>query len=141
RFAGVGKDDDGWSGKSAKELGYQFKGYRLTPDQRPTFLYTVGEVSVEDFPNALTSKKTGPTIERTLTLAAPKAIGNLWFRAAVADRIQATGGGWFQIDGEWTMRIDSAAPPRIRQAGAKMELLVPVRFMSERARIVQAFAW
>src|SRR5262249_3356818 len=40
-FAVLGKEGEAWPNKSARDLGYKFLGYRLTPDQRPTFLYSV----------------------------------------------------------------------------------------------------
>jgi hypothetical protein len=32
-------------------------------------------------------------------------------------------------------------PPRFRDAGGKKEMLVPVRFRDNKARIVQEFVW
>jgi cytochrome c553 len=139
-FAVLVKDDAPWPAKHARELGYKFLGYRLTPDQRPTFLYSVNGVRVEDFPNAVAGKA-GPALRRTLTLSAGGPAEGLYFRAALADKIEAAGDGWFRINGEWRLRIEAAAPPRIRQAGGKQELLVPVRFGDGQARIVQEFVW
>ena len=40
-FAVLAKETDPWPTKSARELGtYKFLGYRLTEDQRPTFMYS-----------------------------------------------------------------------------------------------------
>jgi hypothetical protein len=141
-FAVLANTKEGWPTKGAREMGYHFRGYRLTRDQRPTFRYTCGDVNVEDFPNAVAAKgRGGPTIQRELSLTAAKAVDNLWFRAAVANRIEPLGKGWFKIDGEWKMHVESAARPRVRQSGGKAELVVPVRFDGGRARIVQTFAW
>jgi hypothetical protein len=141
-FAVLANTKEAWPTKGAREMGYRFRGYRLTRDQRPTFRYTCGDVTVEDFPNAVAAKgRGGPTIRRELTLTAAKPVDNLWFRAAVANRIEPLGKGWFKIDGEWKMHIESAARPRVRQSGGKAELVVPVRFDGGRARLVQTFAW
>jgi mono/diheme cytochrome c family protein len=137
-FAVLAKDDEAWPTKSAKELGYQFKGYRLSADQRPTFLYSFNDIAIEDFPNAV-SGKVAPALKRTLTLSADKA-DKLYFRAAVADKIEAAGDGWYRI-GEWKMRIESADTPRLRQSAGKSELLVPLRFKDGKATMVQEFAW
>src|SRR5262249_51166105 len=127
-FALLAKENDPWPVKSGRELaGYKFRGYRLTPDQRPTFLYTVGGVRVEDFPNAVAGKS-APAIRRTLTLTAGKATEGLWFRAATGGKIEPAGDGWYVIDGEWKVRIVAGAAPRVRRSGAGQELLVPVRF-------------
>jgi hypothetical protein len=140
-FAVLPKDDAPWPAKRGRELtGYKFLGYRLTPDQRPTFLYAVCGARVADTPGAVAGKS-GPSLRRTLDLTAGPASEGLFFRAMVADKIEAVGDGWFRINNEWRLRIESAAAPRIRQVGGKQELLVPVRFGDGRARIVEEFVW
>ncbi|HWG46567.1 MAG TPA: c-type cytochrome [Gemmataceae bacterium] len=140
-FAKLSKDDEAWPAKSAKDLGYKFRGYRTTTDERPTFLYSCGDVRIEDFPNGVASKP-NPSIRRTLALTAEQPVDNFWLRAAVADKIETTKEkGVYRINGEWTMKIDSATAPRIRKSGGKTELLVPVRFQDGKARIVQEFVW
>lgn len=147
-FAVLTKPDDPWPTKPAKELGYEFKGYRLTPDQRPTFLYAYADVTIEDFPNAVAGKA-APILYRTLTVTAKQPPTNLWYRAAVANKIElvAKGGpesksrGVYRIDGEWILRIDGTSEPRIRESAGRRELLVPVRFEGGRAQIGQVYSW
>jgi cbb3-type cytochrome oxidase cytochrome c subunit len=139
-LAVLAKEEQPWPNKSAKELGFRFQGYRLTADQRPTFLYSFNGVNVEDFPNAVT-RKSNPAILRKLTLSGPNTQNNLWFRAAVADKIEPLADGWYRINGEWRMRIEAAAAPRLRRVGGKTELLVPVHFQDGRTQIVQEFVW
>jgi mono/diheme cytochrome c family protein len=140
-FAALAKDDEAWPKQTAKELGYQFRGYRTTADGRPTFHYSCHGVRIEDFPNAVAGEP-NPLLRRTLTLSAEKPVNNLWFRAAVGDKIEPAGGkGAYRINGEWTLKIECAAEPKIRKSGGKMELLVPVRFQEGKARIVQEFVW
>ncbi len=135
------KPEQPWPAKSGRDLpGYQFSGYRVTKDERPTFLYTIHGVKVEDFPNAVTAGGS-PAIRRTLTLTATAPIEGLFFRAATGSKIVALDGGWYQINGEWKMRIESDASPQIRQAGGQHELLVPMRFKDGSAKIVQEFQW
>ena len=55
-FFVLAKPEEPWPTKSAKELGYKFKGYRLTDDQRPTFLYSFNDIKIEDTPNAVETK-------------------------------------------------------------------------------------
>jgi mono/diheme cytochrome c family protein len=141
-FALLDKDDQAWPTKTARELGGKFRGYRTTPDGRPTFLYTCHGVAIEDFPNAAAEAKSNPSLRRTLTLSAENPPANLWFRAAAADKIEALGDkGGYRINGEFTMKLDAGAAAKIRKSGGKMELLVPVRFQDGKARIVQEFAW
>ncbi|HEY7330263.1 MAG TPA: cytochrome c [Gemmataceae bacterium] len=139
-FAVLTKDDDPWPDRSAKELGYQFRGYRTSADGRPTFLYTCCGARIEDFPNAVAGKPS-PSIRRVLTLMANKPLANLWFRAAVADKIEIVTKGTYRINGEWLLKLDTGTEAKIRKSGGKTELLVPVRFHDGKARIEQEFVW
>src|SRR5262249_3720542 len=125
-FAVLTKPDEAWPIKSAKELGYQFKGYRVTKDERPTFTYVCGGVKIEDFPNAVASKP-APSFKRSFTLTAEKPVDGFYFRAMQADKIEAAGDGWFKINGEMKMKFDGATA-EIRKNAGKIELLVPVKF-------------
>ena len=138
-FYVLAKDDEAWPTKSAKDLGYQFKGYRLTDDQRPTFLYSFGDFKIEDTPNAV-EEKGNPMLRRTLAIYAENPIDKLYYRAAVADKIEADKDGWYRIN-DWRMRIEGDATPVIRQSGKKLELLVPIRFKGNSAKIVQEYIW
>ncbi len=135
----LAKPDEAWPTKSAKELSYKFLGYRLTDDQRPTFLYSFHDIKIEDTPNAVETKAS-PMIRRTFTLTTDNPIDNVYYRAAVADKIEVDKDGWYRIN-DWRMRIESDAPPEIRQAGKKMELLVPIRFKGNSAKFVQEYVW
>ena len=141
-FAVLDKPDQAWPTTSGRELpGYQFNGYRVTKDERPTFLYTIHGVKIEDFPNAVAATTASPGLHRTLTLTATDPVETLYFRAATGAKIAALDKGWYQIN-EWKMRIESSTAPQIRQSGDQFELLVPVRFKDGRkAKIVQEFQW
>jgi mono/diheme cytochrome c family protein len=139
-FAVLPSEKAPWPNKHGKELGFRFRGYRLTPDDRPTFRYSIGGVEVEDFPNAIPGKP-GASIRRTLTLSAAEPVSGLYFRAAVGDRIEDIGDGWYRINGEWKMRVQADGPVRVRDASGKKELLVGVSFRDGKARIVQEFVW
>lgn len=138
-FAVLATPAEAWPAKSAKDLGYKFQGYRLTDDQRPTFLYSAYDIKIEDTPNAVETKA-NPMIRRTFTLSADNPIDKLYYRAAVADKIEAEMDGWFRV-GDWRMHIESEGTPVIRQAGAKKELLVPMRFKGNSAKLVQEYVW
>ena len=140
-FAVLDSASTAWPTKSGRSLpDYHFRGYRVTKDERPTFLYTIHGVQVEDFPNAIAATNGSPGLRRTLKLNAEKAVENLYFRAAVAAKITPLADGWYQI-GELKMRIESAGTPQVRQGGGQSELLVPVRLKDGRATITQEFQW
>ncbi len=138
-FFALAKPDDAWPTKVAKDLGYKFRGYRLTDDQRPTFLYSLDEIQIEDTPNAF-DVKGNPALRRTFTLMMEKPVANLYYRAAVGDKIDVDKDGAYRVN-TWQTRIEAEARPVIRQSGAKMELLVPVRFKGNMAKIVQEYVW
>jgi hypothetical protein len=142
-FAVLSNADELWPKAHAKELGDAFRGYRLSKDGRPTFLYDVGPVHVADFPDAVAgSDPKAVTLRRSLTLDGPPPPRDLWFRAIAAGKIEALGDGWYLIDGEWKMRITADATPVLRTSDGKAELLLPVRHVGGRqSRIVQEFVW
>ena len=71
--------DAAWPTKTLHDKGYQFRGYRLDDKLRPTFLYSMGGVRVEDFMLPV-STKDGEHFQRTITITADKVPDNLWFR-------------------------------------------------------------
>jgi mono/diheme cytochrome c family protein len=139
-FARLATPHEPWPAKHARELGYKFLAYRLTPDQRPSFAYSLGAVRVEDYPNSVAGNP-HPSLQRTLELSTGEPVEDLWFRAAVADQIESLDCDWFRISGDWTMRIRSDAPAKVRDSAGRKELLVPIRFTGGRAKIVQKFVW
>ncbi len=138
-FYVLSKPDEAWPTGPSKSLGYKFLGYRLTDDQRPTFLYSFNEIKIEDFPNAVETKGS-PTIRREFKITTDNPIDKLYYRAAVADKIEAMEGGWYRIN-DWRMRIEAGATPVIRTSGKKMELLAPIRFQGNSAKVVQEYVW
>ena len=137
-FAVLGGAEAAWPSKSAKQLGYEFRGYRLDDARRPTFLYDIEAARIEDtlVPD---SKDQFTSITRTLKITASSPISNMWYRAAVGNSIEPAEDGWYTIDGNWKVRLDSIA--KIRKSADKVELLVPIRFTNTRATIVQEYAW
>jgi mono/diheme cytochrome c family protein len=134
-FAVLGKSDSAWPTSAPKELGFKFLGYRLTADDRPTFLYSFKDVRIEDFPNPTAGKE--PALDRTFTLSATQPPNGLFFRAAVGSKIEDAGDGWFKIDG-WKLKAPGA---KVRQSSGKSELLVPVVWNDGKAAIVLEYVW
>jgi mono/diheme cytochrome c family protein len=136
-FAVLTKPDAAWPTAPPKEQGWKFTGYHLTPDDRPTFQYARGDLKVEDFPNPTAGKE--PSLRRTLKLTAPGGVKDLYFRAAVGDKVEKLDDGWYRIDG-WKMKLEGGTPV-IRKSNGKSELLVPVSFKDGKAELVQEFVW
>ena len=129
-----------WPDKSARELGQRFRGYWLDDQRRPTFLYSVGGANIEDAPEPVSDQQFAP-LRRTLRISAEAPVEHLWFRAVVAGNIEPQDDGWFAIDGDWKLRVESAAKPIVRQSGGKQELLVPVEMPEGKARVVIEYHW
>jgi len=136
-FAVLSKADAPWPTSSTREAGYKFLGYALTSDDRPTFRYALGGVTVEEFPNP--SGKENPTMKRTFKLTGSSSVEGLYYRAAVGGKIEHADKGWYKVDG-WKVRIEGA-DAMIRQSSGKSELILPVRFKDGKAQFVQEYAW
>jgi mono/diheme cytochrome c family protein len=129
-----------WPRLKAKERGDKFKGYRLAEAGRPVFLYDVGSVHVEDFPEAVSGGEV-PSLRRTIDLTSDQPAPGLTLRAATGRKIEPLGQDWFGVDGEWKVRVVGEAKAFVRQSGGKAELILPVKLDGGKARIVEEFAW
>lgn len=136
-FAVLENETAAWPNLPAKQLGIAFRGYRLSVDQRPTFLYDYAGVKVEDFPNPV---EQGPNVwfsrKLTLTAAADNPPTGLWFRAASGSSIQPLADGWYQA-GALQIRV-TASKPAIARGN---ELLVPIEFQNGKAELAQEIKW
>ena len=126
-----------WPAAVGKDGGYQFKGYRLDAKRRPVFRYTFNGADIEDYPVAVSGEVDG-TFKRTITVTAPNAIERLYFRAAVADKIDEKDGAF--IVGKTTLKF-TGAKPIVRAANGKSELLVPLTFSGAEAKFVEEIGW
>lgn len=127
--------DAAWPTKAARELGWRFKGYKLTRDDRPTFLYSREGLSITDFPNPVErGRETVMTRKFTVTGAGE---GPLTYRAAVANKIEALPGGVFQADG-CKIKLPGA---RARKSGGKSELLFDVPLKDGKGTFVVEYNW
>jgi cytochrome c553 len=139
-FAILAKPGDDWPTAPAKSLGIHFSGYRLSADDRPTFLYAIGGVKVEDFAAPLVKGKDA-TLRRTIELTEGQGGAGLYYRAAIGNKIESGGNDVYVIDGAVRMTVQGSGTPLVRQLNGRKELLVPVVFTNGKARIVQEYAW
>jgi hypothetical protein len=137
-FAALPGPTDAWPALKARDAtGYQFRGYRLSRDQRPTFLYTAAGIQVEDTPGA--GSQNG-ALKRTFILTTEKAIDNLYYRAAVGNKIVETGKGEFKLDSGAKIKIEGLTA-KLREVGGKQEVLVPITFTNGQAKFSQEYIW
>jgi hypothetical protein len=133
----AGKDET-WPAKAQKDKGYHFRGYRLDDKLRPTFLYELGSVHVEDFMLPVQDKD-GEHFQRSLTITGGQMPDNLWFRAASGADIKDLGKGWYAVGPELKVRLETTATPVVRTNVGKKELLVPIR--GKKTKIVEELVW
>jgi len=129
-----------WPTTPPRESGYRFRGYRLGEKRNPTFLYSAGDVQIEDYPAPI-GESDYFVLKRALSLSSASPPANLWFRAASAGKIETQSDGAFKIDDRLTLRIDVPGKPEIRNSGGKAELLVPVVFDSGKAMFTVTYDW
>lgn len=97
-----------WPAAAGKHAGYQFLGYQLDAQRRPTFHYRFGKVDVLDYPVAKASG-IDESFERRLKLSGEAQAGTLWFRAAVG-ALKQLPGGVVEVDGRWRVSFPGATP-------------------------------
>lgn len=130
--------DDAWPAKAVKDKGYQFRGYRLDDKLRPTFLYDLGDVHVEDTMVPVVGKD-DEHFKRVVSIATATPHENLWFRAAAGADIKDLGNGWYSAGKDLKTRLETPAPAVMRTRAGLAELLVPIQ--GKQTRIVQELVW
>lgn len=141
-FAALASTADAWPKEKAKDLGYQFNGYRLGEKRRPTFLYTVRGIQISDEP-APKGDAGVYVMQRTFQFKAVDGAdspGELQFRAAVADKIEPAEGG-YKINDTWILRITSDQKPILRQSNGKSELLIPIALKDRQATLTVEYEY
>ncbi|MBU6398685.1 MAG: cytochrome c1 [Verrucomicrobia bacterium] len=143
-FAVLESEATPWPEAVGKAAGYQMRGYQLEleGERRPTFRYTFGRIRIQDFPEAVPGELDA-ALRRTLTFQADPPPDHLWFRAWAGSSVDAKPDGSYLADGKVKLRFDLAGgpPPRIRREHGRTELLVPVTFSGNAARIVENIVW
>ena len=140
-FASLENLSTPWPTQSARDLGYRFRGYRLSEDRSPTFMYSIDQTRITDAPAAVETA-TSLYLKRTLTVSRPTSLGSiLFYRAAVSDAIRDAGDGWFELadDLKVSLHTSSQSKPTIRESNGRFELLIPIA--SDSVTITQEYAW
>ena len=143
-LAKLSSANESWPDGLARDQGFRFRGYRLDPQQRPTFLFTVGDFKVEDrcVPQVIEGE-TDPGLQRQLTIQAPATAETWYFRAALARSISSTErpGEW-RIDNTWTLKLDPETTASVREAaGGRQELLIPLKLTGEAQNLTLEYVW
>jgi cytochrome c553 len=137
--AALKSPSDAWPTKSAKEMGYQFHGYKLDSAGRPTFHYSGPNFTVEDSP--IPAKKSAEgSFERRLKVVATGPLESPYFRAAVGGKIVAIPDSWFVVDNAIRLRFPGAQGV-IRDSAGRKELLVPFQLKDGSAELLEEIVW
>jgi hypothetical protein len=129
-----------WPKQSGKEQGFQFRGYRLGEKRAPTFLYSWNGLAIEDTPRPVGEQDLF-VMQRGLKITGEAPAGNAWFRAITAAKIERAGENAFKIDDRWTLRVAGAGKPELRESGGQWEVLVPVVFDGNTAKLDVTYDW
>ncbi len=140
-FAQLESVNANWPDSPARENGFRFRGYNLDDVQRPTFRYEGPGITVEDFPKPVISagEKFGQ-LQRTLTIGGPSGGAMWYFRAAVADAIDAVDAG-YRIDNLWVLKVTGGETPILRDSRGKKELLLPVKLTGQPVVVTLHYEW
>ncbi len=121
-FAVLASPDAPWPAASPRSVESHFLGYALDPVRRPTFRYTVGSLTIEDYPTAKESDL-DVVLTRSIKVTGSKPeAGQLWFRAAAGD-IKRQPNGSFLVDGLLRIQFDEKSSPVV----VGRELRVPIQ--------------
>ncbi len=122
-----------------QDHGYQFRGYHLDAQRRPTFLYRYGDIAVEDFFEDVRDKKGEAHFRRTFQFDAPDAQQPFFFRAASGRRIVTQSERTFTVDA-LQLRITSEHKGIVRE-GNPGEVLVPLTLPKGRSTLTLEYQW
>jgi mono/diheme cytochrome c family protein len=137
-FAALSDANAPWPAEDGKPADMQFRGTQLDAQKRPTLLYSLRAVSVEDFMSPVeTPGRAG--LRRTLTLTGQVPDG-VYFRVA-AGRIAPGRGNTWRLDGALTIRVGGGGKAFTRGSGDRQELLIPVRFASGSQLLEIEYVW
>lgn len=109
--------------------GWQFQGYTLDEQRRPTFRYRLGTLAVEDYiiPKIV---DVDVTLVRTIRLSGPAAAGQLWFRAAAGD-IKTNADGSHTVDGRLRLNFRGGGRPVVVERELRVPVAVGGQFVEE----------
>lgn len=142
-LAALSSPNDPWPQGLAREQGFQFRGYQLDAQQRPTFRFQWEDLTVTDFIAPIVQEgRRDPQMQRTLTFSGSNTQPQRYFRLMNAKTIAATdvSNQWL-IDDTWLLTIDSPVEPLRRTINNQQELLLPVTLNDGTLKIQLKYAW
>jgi hypothetical protein len=134
--------DDAWPSKGKtnhtfpQDHGYQYRGYQLNAQRRPTFRYQYGDISVEEFFEDVRAKDGKAYFKRSFQFDAPVASQPFYFRAACGDKISTVSERSFKIN-PLQLRLTSDHKAITREG----EVLIPLTLPKGRSTLTLEYQW
>lgn len=134
--------DDAWPSKGKtnhtfpQDHGYQYRGYQLNAQRRPTFRYQYGDISVEEFFEDVRAKDGKAYFKRSFQFDAPVASQPFYFRAACGDKISTVSERRFKIN-PLQLRLTSDHKAITREG----EVLIPLTLPKGRSTLSLEYQW
>jgi azurin len=118
---------------------YQFLGYELDPQRRPTFRWRFQDIEVrESFEPSGNFKTQSAALKRTLHLTTKGSPTGLYFMA-LSGPVEVQDG---QFRFAKVVQVSLAgAEPVVRKEGGRQEVLLPVEFKDGKAQLSLRYAW
>ena len=129
-----------WPQRTGRAQGFRFRGYQLDERRRPTFLYSFGEVEVEDYyKEAEGGEGQNSALDRQVTFKGRIPDG-LYFRAAVGKGVKPLGENSFRV-GELIVRLSRTDGLEAQLRPDSGELLVLVKPGNREFVLRQRLEW
>ncbi len=127
---------EAWPTGIARQRGYQFKGYSLSPSGQPSFKYGFADVEIVDWPRPSSTKDVGFDRELKITISKPTE-GLVLLLASGQVRSENDGG--FTVDNRLKIRV-TGVKPEVLQIGDHPELRAALPNVGE-ITITQSIRW
>lgn len=132
-----------WPGKYQDDLQPRFHGYKFNDRQEPTFLFTVGDLKIEDQPQSIIGgNKFG--LQRVLTIEVPDGgapAAQVYFRAASGMEVKELGANKFDLGGgQMTLEIGKSAADKAYVRNNN-EVVIPLLLKAGENTINLRYSW
>ena len=128
--------DEAWPSANPRELGFQFRGYRLSPAGLPSFRTTWKDLQFTDTLEPLANTPDFG-LKRTLNLESAAPVRGVWLRIAAGKITEDQDG--FVCDG--VKYAVTGGLPIVRQSQGRQELLVQLPEGASRATVIVEIRW
>jgi len=143
-FARLSSQSEPWpkAGKTDRNIGGAFKGYRLDEAGRPVFRYELDGSLIEEHVVPVLQPG-GASFERRFTIRSRQPVKDLHLLAGEGRSVDHTSTTDWIIDASMNLEIegDGAGQAVVREDGDRQQLLVPVKFTGDTAEFTIRLRW